>query len=66
MATTQVPGIQAKHTIITPTCRANRSIHGALDEAVRLLREEYGQLALLPANALAKFHLVLTVERPES
>jgi hypothetical protein len=59
----QVPGVTAKHAIITPVCRTGRGVEGAFDEAVRRLREEY--LACQTAgNAEASFHLVLTVERP--
>jgi len=58
-----VPGITAKHAIVTPTCRASRGVEGAFDEAVKRLREEYIICAGLECNATANFHLVLTVER---
>lgn len=58
-----VKGIKAVHAIISPTCRANRGDEGAIDEALRRIKDEYTRL-LLPANAEARFHLVLTVERP--
>lgn len=56
------PGSTAKHVIITPVCRTNRTPAGAFEEAVRLLREEYE--ACLPGNPDARFHLVLSIERP--
>jgi len=58
-----IPGITAKHAIITPVCRANRTVDGAWEEAVRRLREEY-EACQTEGNARANFHLVLTVERP--
>jgi hypothetical protein len=58
-----VPGITAKHAVITPVCRANRGIAEAFDEAVRRLRDEY-LACQTPGNDRAAFHLVLTVERP--
>lgn len=60
-----IPGIKAVHAIISPTCRTNRGIEGAFDEAVRRLREEY--LACQGEhNKDSNFHVVLTVERKES
>lgn len=56
-----IPGINAKHAIITPTCRANKGADGAFDEAVGRLREEYA--ACLDANPDSNFHVVLSVER---
>lgn len=72
----KVPGIVARHAVITPRCRtvppslregaaartADSSEVAAFEEAVHRLREEY--LACLPANPHSQFHLVLTVERP--
>jgi len=58
-------GITAVHAIITPACRSNRGVEGALEEAVRRVREEY--LACQNAdNANANFHVLLTVERKET
>lgn len=65
MSETKIPGIKAKHAIVTPICRANRG-EGALDEALARLRRAYEDLVGLEANAGANFHLVLTVERPPS
>jgi len=59
-----VPGITAKHAIITPACRSSHTAEGAFEEAVRRLREEYLTCAGLDCNATVSFHLVLTVERP--
>ena len=58
-----VPGANAKHAIITPTCRANKGAMGAFEEAVQRLREEYE--ACLPHGEKANFHVVLAVEHPE-
>jgi hypothetical protein len=63
MSNSVIPGIKAKHAIITPVCRANRTNVGAFEEAVQRLRDEYA--ACLEANEQSNFHLVLTVERPQ-
>lgn len=65
MPDTKIPGIAAKHCIITPTCVEIRGAAGAFDEAVARLRAEYMTCregwkgAKVPPN----YHLVLTVER---
>lgn len=59
-----LPGIKAKHAIVSPTCRGNKGTLGAGSEAVGHLMEEYLTLADLPANKDAKFHFTLSVERP--
>lgn len=60
----QIPGITAKHAIITPTCRENLGQARAFDEAVRQLKIEYlaGQGG---ANVEANFHVALVVERSD-
>jgi hypothetical protein len=63
VTTTETPGIAAHHAIITPTCRQGRGAVGAFEEAVRRLLIEYEVCAGAAANAEARFHLVLTVER---
>lgn len=63
MTTTETPGIAAHHAIITPTCRQGRGAVGAFDEAMRRIRAEYEVCERAAANAEARFHLVLTVER---
>jgi hypothetical protein len=57
-----IPGITAKHAIITPECRISRGAEGAFDEAVRRLKAEY--LAHhAGAWGAANCHLAFTVER---
>lgn len=61
-----IPGLKAVHAIITDECRENRTDEGAINEALRRVREEF--LACAPAWPLGKntkFHIVLTVERNE-
>ena len=66
---TKIPGIKAKHAIITPNCRTiERGTEGppamqAFDEAVRRLREEYEQIVRVRHDAW-NGHLVFTVEHP--
>jgi hypothetical protein len=64
MHTTTIPGIKGSHAIITPTCRANRGVYGAWDEAVQRMRAEYLACCQGDANTAASFHVVLTVDRP--
>jgi hypothetical protein len=61
----RVPGIKAKHAIVTPVCRANRGPTSAAVEAMALLIDAYTELRELPVNKDADFHFVLFVERPE-
>jgi hypothetical protein len=62
MIETLIPGIKAQEAVISPTCRANRGVEGAIDEALRRIKDEYMALQIL-VNVDAKFHVVLTVER---
>jgi hypothetical protein len=60
-----IPGVAAKHAIITDECRQNRGDAGAVEEALRRLREEYDNVARgWPVGSGGRFHLVLVVERP--
>ncbi len=59
----KLPGIKAKHVIVTPECRANKGL-GALDEALDRLGTAYKGLYDHVANGDARFHFVLTVEVP--
>ena len=54
--------ITAVHAIITPVCRANRGIDGALEEAFSRIRKEYAACQN-EANQEANFHVLLTVDR---
>ena len=68
MSITKIPGICAKHAIITPACRevARPERHGtpsvaAFEEAVARLRAEYLQIGLMRRDAFTA-HVVLTIE----
>lgn len=55
--------IEAKHAIVTDTCRVNKTDNGARDEALDRLRDEYDALLKnWPIGSGAKFHFVLAVE----
>lgn len=58
-----IPGIKAVHAIITDTCRENRGDEGAIDEALRRVKEEYMACAPVWPAGTVQFHVVLTVER---
>ena len=59
----RIPGIPAKHAIISDDCRRGRGDDGAIDEAIRRMREAYDQLMKCwPVGRGTKFHVVLTVE----
>jgi hypothetical protein len=67
MSQTSIPGTCAKHAIISDDCRIGRTEVGAFNEAVARLFEEYGYLCQAwPIQSGAKFHLVLTVEKPQN
>ena len=57
-----VPGLNARHAIITPVCRANKTDMGAFDEAVELMRSEYLNCLKGRGEDGAQYHLVLSVE----
>ena len=57
----RIPGIKAKHAIITPGCRSGRGVEGAIDEALHLIREEYLS-CINPSTEKTNFHVVLTTE----
>jgi hypothetical protein len=65
MSETRIQGLAAKHAIVTPTCRQNRTAIGALDEAIERLRQEYIACTEVLENQDAIYHFVLTVERPD-
>jgi len=60
----QIPGITAKHAIITPVCRKNRTDYGAFFEAIERLRTEYLECCKVAENESVNYHLVLSVEQP--
>lgn len=60
-----LPGLKALHAIISDDCRRNRGDEGAIDEALRRVREEY--LACVRSwhpHKGVKFNVLLTVEAP--
>lgn len=44
---------------ITPECRENRGDEGAVDEALRRIRETYMECAPEPGNIDAHWHVIL-------
>ena len=64
MSETKLPGIQAHHRIITPACLLNRSTRVVQLEALDTLEKALIDVMAVAVNKNAKFHLVLTVERP--
>jgi len=60
-------GMKARHAIITPTCRENRTDGGAWGEACDRLKDSYRQClsGWRMDGKEPTFHLVLYVERPE-
>jgi hypothetical protein len=63
LSETKIPGLAAKHAIVTPTCRKNRTALGALAEAIERLQLEYIACVDVPENENAVYHFVLTIER---
>lgn len=65
MSQTTLPGLKAKHAIVTDQCRTNRTDAGAVDEALSRLRSEALEcMANWPQGVGAQFHFALTLERP--
>lgn len=65
---TNIPGMKAKHSIISPECiriHGNNGM-GAFDEAAMRLRESYRECleGWKKDGITPTFHVVLTVERP--
>lgn len=61
----KVPGMQAMHVVITPTCRKNRTEDGAFDEAVRRLAEQYREICEKRSDIdECDFHMLLSLETP--
>lgn len=63
---TTIPGLKASHQIITPTCRKNRGVAGALGEAVRRVAETYMDCATAEGNKDVRWHIVLIREEPDA
>lgn len=63
MIETKVPGISAKHTVITDECRAVHGDGGAFNRAVLALLSVYNDLTHRRSDEEGlNYHLVLTVE----
>jgi len=63
MSETTIPGICAKHAIITPDCRRGRGDESAAIEAMERVSDELFKLMEEWPEDGARFHIVLTVER---
>ena len=68
----KIPGITARHAIITPNCRTVPRPHlntdpqmAAFDEAVNRLREEYQVICSVRGDKW-NGHLVLSIEGPHN
>ena len=62
----KIPGIVARHAIITPNCRkVQGSAYLALQEAFRRIQDEYMACTDIAGNENVNYHLALTVERPK-
>lgn len=61
MSDTRIPGIKARHAIITPNCLRVKTDDEAFEEAVDRLRTEFHN-TLGNRRSPANYHLVLTVE----
>lgn len=68
MSDTRLPGIKAKHTIITPNCRrVQGGAKRAFTIATDILRKEYEEILRMREDRTdLNFHLVLTVEKKEA
>lgn len=64
----KLPGIKARHAVISDLCRSGKGDEGAIDEALARLRETYLECVAgwaREGRAGVKYHVALTVERPE-
>ncbi len=59
---TKIPGLKSGHAIITPACRANRTVTGAFVEASERIQKLYEQYANMDGNKGVHWHLVLVRE----
>jgi hypothetical protein len=65
MSTTSVPGGQLCRATITDECRSGRGDEGAIDEAVRRIRQQAKwALTWWAQGSGAKVHVVVTLEKP--
>ncbi len=68
MSKTTIPGIKGKHRWISENCIAMKGVRGAVDEAVEDARQFLMDCIprWFPKHVDTKFHIVVTVEGPES
>lgn len=60
-----IPGITARHAIITDNCIAGRGEEGAADEALARCKQSLMEsIKGWRGHSGVKFHVVVTVERP--
>lgn len=58
----ELPGMCARHAIITPTCRKNKGDDAVIEETIERIRSELrGCLPNWPIDT-ANFHVAMTVE----
>lgn len=60
----QADGLQLSKQTITPTCRANRGMAGAWEEAVQRLRQQYDSIKSRADFDQCDVHLLLTLDTP--
>ena len=66
MSVSEIPGMCAKHKIVTPECQRIHGDHDAAWIALDELRKEFEACNNKEnRDAGVRFHFVLTVERPE-
>ena len=61
MRTTTIPGLKARHAIITSACREAHGKEGSFNKAICELKNSYDQ----HTRHDAEFHLVLVVDYPD-
>ena len=65
MSEARIPGVKARHAVITDACRKVNGEREAIDKALSRLRNEYlGLVRFWDKGSGVQFHLVLTVESP--
>ena len=63
MPDTTIPGIRAKHLIVTPNCQTRGGAE--IDDVLRQVENELNQLKLAWEGREANFHVTITVENLE-
>jgi len=61
---TNIPGLKASHSIITPACRENRGAGGAFEEAMNRAADQYVSI-VSGRDDEYNIHVVMTVETIE-